>query len=123
MPTVLTPIDFNLSPVPVNLCMTRRDSFPFGFVLSQGGAVIDLTGGSFAFNVNAAPDGSGSAIFAIANSNTLAADGIVTFTPSVLNTTQVVGTYFYEVAWTDATANIRTVINGTFRIDPEVLTA
>ncbi len=120
MPSVVIPIEFNLSPVPVNLCISRRDSFPFGFTLSQSGSPINLTSSTFLFTVDTAADGSGTQLFQISNSNALTTDGVITFTPSVVDLTQNPQTSFYDIQWTDPSANVRTVIKGSFRFDPDI---
>ena len=119
MPTTVAALELNLAPVPVNLCITRRDSFPFGFVLEQDGSGIDLTGTSFLLTVNPDADGSGADLFAIAESNVLTTDGVVQFTPSVVNLTQTPAVYYYDVQWTDG-AEVRTVVNGTFTIGDDI---
>lgn len=114
-----TAVELDLSPVPINISITRRDSFPFGFVLQQDGAPIDLSGTTFKLAVNPAADGSGIDLFEIAQSNTPGDDGVVEFTPSIADLTQDPATYFYDVQWTD-TGEVRTLVNGTFTIGADI---
>ena len=107
-------------PICVNLRFTRKDSFPYQFTLTQSGVAIDLTGSTFLLTVNTTADGSGTELFQVAENNTPGVAGIVEFLPSVLNHTQVVGEYYYDVQWTDTSANVRTVANGAYEFAEEV---
>jgi hypothetical protein len=111
---------FDLTPEVIDLCITRRDSFTFGFIFEDDSGPIDFTGDAFLLTVNPAADGSGGDLFAIAQSNTLDATGLVQFLPSIVNLTQAAGAYFYDVQWTASGGDVRTLVKGGFRIDPDI---
>jgi hypothetical protein len=121
MATTLATITLDLAPVPVDICITRKDSFPFGFILEQDGSPIDLTGGGALLTVNDAADGSGAEHFSVANTNTFDATGVMTFQPSVANLTlPAKDSYFFDVEWTDAASDIRTIIKGKFVLGADI---
>lgn len=110
----------DLFPVTVNICISRRDSFVYGFLLEDANGPINLTGSSFLHTVNPAADGSGADLFAKAEFNTLDATGLVQFLPSVVDLTQPPAIYFHDIQWTDAASRVRTVIKGTYEIGPDI---
>ena len=113
-------LTLDLSPVVINICITRRDSFVYGFLLEDANGPIDLTGSSFLHTVDTQADGEGSELFSIAEFNTLDTTGLVQFLPSVANLTQTPATYFHDVQWTNAASRIRTVINGSYAIGDDI---
>ncbi|HUT76453.1 MAG TPA: hypothetical protein VM285_02140 [Polyangia bacterium] len=112
----------DLSPVCINLKLTRRDSFPISFTLTQIGAPVDVTGSSFLFTVNTAEDGSGTELFQKTNTNTPDTTGVATFEPTTTDLNQTPSEYFYDVQWTDAAASVRTVVLGTLEIVADITT-
>jgi hypothetical protein len=120
MPTVVATINFNLLPQPIDLCITRRDSFPFGFLLEQDGAPVDISGNTYQLVVDTAADGTGTELFAIAENNTPDAAGFVEFLPSVANLTQVPANYFFAVRETTPGSEIRTIVKGGFQIAADI---
>ena len=119
---VATPTVFilDLDPVIINICITRRDSFVYGFLLEDANGPIDLSGGSFLHTVNPAADGSGGDLFAIVEFNTLDTTGLVQFLPSVANLTQTPAKYFHDIQWTNPATRIRTVIKGSYTIGDDI---
>ncbi len=115
-----TVVTLDLSPVVIHLKITRRDSFTYGFILKQNGSEIDLTGSTFVHAVNPVEDGSGSDLFSIAQSNVPTTNGLVQFTPSIANLTGTAGDYFHDVQWTNASADVRTVISGKFTLGKDI---
>lgn len=116
----VAPIELNLGPVAIDIQITRRDSFPFGFILTQNGTPIDLTGSSAILTVNPSPTGSQPDLFAVPNINTPDATGVFTFQPTVLDLTQSPGDYRWDSQWTDALGDPRTYASGLFRILPDI---
>jgi len=124
MPAATAAVVADFQPVAVDLCFTREDSFPFTFTLEQpAGTPIDLTGSTFLLTVATAPggvEGGGLELFSVAHSNTPGVSGVVEFTPSQANMDEAEADYFFDVQWTDASANVRTVIAGGFAMGPQV---
>ncbi len=120
MPTVVATINFNLLPQPIDLCITRRDSFPFGFLLEQDGAPVDITNNTYLLTVDTADDGSGTQFFQISENNTPGTAGFVEFLPSVTNMTQAPGDYFFDVQQTTVGGQVRTIAKGKFQIAKDI---
>ncbi len=116
-PTVLL---LDLSPVVINICITRRDSFVYGFLLEDADGPIDLTGSTFLHTVNPQADGGGTDLFALPAFNTLDATGLVQFLPSVVDLTVAVAKYFHDIEWTNAASRVRTVIKGFYDIGDDI---
>lgn len=114
----------NLCPIEINLCFTRADSLPFTFTLtdSVSGAAIDITGGSFLLTVNTDPEPTDASdqVFQLTGVITDGPNGVVEFTPSAANLDQTPGVLFYDVQWTDASSNVRTVIKGEIEIRQDI---
>jgi hypothetical protein len=101
-----------------NVFFNRKDSFPFRwFVYDEDGELLDFTGGAVVLTVNANEDGTGSDLFTLNPTNTLSSDGILRFKPSVANNDQAPGRYFFDVEFTNAAGDIRTIIKGHWVID------
>jgi hypothetical protein len=121
MATTIVPITLNLLPQPLDICITRKDAFTFGFELTKDGSPIDLTDDTFLLTVNEAADASGAELFQLSESNTPDATGIVTFLPSVVDLTQAPATYFFDVQRTASpSGEIRTIIKGEFVISADI---
>ncbi len=120
MPTIVATINFNLLPQPIDICITRRDSFPFGFLLEQDGAPVDISGNTYLLTVDTADDGSGTAFFSISENNTPDAAGFVEFLPSVTDLTQAPGDYFFDVQQTTGAGQVRTIVKGKFQIAKDI---
>ncbi len=120
MATTATVKILDLSPIPYDVCVTRRDSKTFGWILEDDNGPIDFTGDAFVLTVNSQADGGGSSIFNTPNSNTLDATGLIEFLPTIVNHTQVPAEYFYDVQWTDAGGDVFTVLKGSYTIGPDI---
>lgn len=114
-------LELDLRPEIVDVAMARKDSFSFGYVCTdrETGDLIDFTGTTILLTVNGKRNGNGSDLFAIAPTNTLAADGILDFKPSAVNTDLPPDLYYYDIEWTYG-ASIRTIIKGVFQIDGHI---
>ncbi len=122
MPTIVATINFNLLPQPIDICITRRDSFPFGFLLEQDGAPVDISGNTYLLTVDTADDGSGTEFFSISENNTPDTAGFVEFLPSVADLTQAPGDYFFDVQQTTGGGQVRTIVKGKFQIAKDITT-
>lgn len=115
----------NLCPVDVDLCFSRGDTVTFSFTIREGTppTPIDITGSSFLLTVDPspAPTGSGNNLFQLTGAIIGAAtDGTFAFQPTAVQMNQTPSVYFYDVQWTDASSEIRTVISGQFEIQQDV---
>ena len=105
------------------IAMYRGDSHPITFTLKNPVTTlpIDLTGSTFKLTVDTLkdPPDNTTKVFEVAGVlSTTPTDGVVSFTPTALNTA-VVGKYYYDVQMTTG-ANIRTVIKSTFAITMDI---
>ena len=113
----------NLCPSSVDLCFTRADTVPFTFTLvDEDGSPIDITGSTFILTVDPEPDpvDASANLFTVPGVITDGPGGVVQFTPSSVDLDQTPDTYFYDVEWTDAGSNIRTIVNGEFEIRQDI---
>ena len=121
MATVVTALVLDLSPIPIDVCITRRDSFTYGVIFEDANGPIDFTGDSFLHTVNPQDDGGGTDVFAIANNNTLDATGLVTFSPSIADLTENPGDFFHDMQWTRASnGDVRTMGKGKYTIGKDI---
>ncbi len=98
----------------------RGDSYPVELTIKNATtkAVIDLTGFSFVLTVDtlkAPPDDTAKA-FEITGVIDDPTTGIVSFTPTVIQTDVPPKTYYYDIQMTDASGNIRTIAKNQFVI-------
>lgn len=107
------------------ITMHRGDSYPLQRTLKNNKtqAVIDLTGASFLLTVNKEenPTDDSNQLFQVAGVlNDDPTTGIVYFTPTVENTNNPAIKYWYDIQYTDAGGNIRTIAKGEFVITQDV---
>lgn len=93
-------------------------SFP-ATLKDQAGAAIDLTG--YTFLAQARTRASAGVAFTLTVTVTDAANGVVTVTVDAATTADIgPGTYVWDLQWTDAAGDIRTILAGTITVLPEV---
>lgn len=110
-------------PVVIELCRKRGDTFPDQFTLKDAaGVVIDITGFSFLLTVDPSPTPSDALgnLFQLTGTITDAANGVVEFAPSAVQSDQTPSTYFYDIQWTDGAGAIRTIIVGEYIITQDI---
>lgn len=118
MPTTL-----NLCPVEIDLCFTRADTLPFSFTIQdEAGTVIDITGGTFLLTVSSIPDppDGTTQVFQLSGTITDGPNGVVEFQPSSANLDQSPGILYYDVQWTNASGDVRTIVKGALEIRQDV---
>jgi hypothetical protein len=116
----------NVCPAAVDVCITRGDSTPISFTLvDEAGAAIDNTGSTYLLTVDPSDEPADALenLFQLAQSNTPGSDGVVTFSPSTVDTDQTPDEYFFDVQQTDVGGNLRTVIKGKFTIQQDITKA
>lgn len=114
----------SLKPQETELCRSRGDTEPMVFTIKDGdGNVIDVSGWSFLFTVDPAPDPTTTAnnLFQLTGSFvTDGTDGQVQFEPSAVEMDQTPDTYFYDLQRTDGAGKIRTLMKGSFIVLPDI---
>ncbi len=105
-----------------SICWGRGDSDAKGFVVQDSaGMAVDITGFTFRLTVNTDQDPDpGTQLFTVVGVITDAAAGKVAFAPTVSNTDQSPGEYFYDVEQTDAGGLISTIIKGVCEIVQDI---
>lgn len=105
-----------------SICWARGDSNAIGFIIKTNlGVVIDISGFSFRLTVNTDKNPSpGTELFNVVGVITDAANGEVGFAPTVSNTSQTPGKYFYDVEQTDGSGLISTLIKGKCEIIQDI---
>lgn len=96
----------------------RGDTYADEFVVKSTttGSVIDITGYSFSLVVDPQkhPASSANNLYALTGTITDAANGLVEFAPSAVQSDQTPKIYYYEVQMTDPTGRIRTIESGKY---------
>ena len=108
----------------INIIRKRGDNFPFQFTLTdEAGAAVPITGFSFRMVVDPsnAPDDTANNIFDLAASIVDGSGGIFEFSPTTMEMDITPKTYFYEVQMTDASSDIRSIVQGTFIIEQDIV--
>ena len=105
-------------PTKVDICITRGDSpvIPVE-VKDSNGSAIDISGGVFTLTVDslAEPSDALTNIFTISGVITNAAGGLVSFTPSTVDSDEIPAEYYYDVQMVLA-GSTRTILKGVFEI-------
>ncbi len=105
-----------------SICWARGDSDAKGFIVQDSaGVVIDITGFTFRLTVNTDQDPApGTELFTVVGVITDATNGRVAFAPTITDTDQTPGEYFYDVEQTDAGGLISTIIKGICEIVQDI---
>ncbi len=104
------------------LCWGRGDSDAKGFIVQDAaGAAVNIAGFSFRLTVNTDKDPApGTQLFTVTGVIIDAANGKVAFAPTIVDTAQTPGKYFYDVEQTNATGAISTIIKGACQIIQDI---
>lgn len=102
----------------------RGDTYADEFTVTSAstGAAIDITGYTFVLTVDPSPapaDATGN-LYALTGTITDAANGVVEFAPSGVQSDQTPGVYWYDVQMTDASSRIRTIASGQYRYTQDI---
>lgn len=95
----------------------RGDTVADEFTIKDAtGAVVDITGYSFRLTVNTlkAPPDTSTQLYTLTGTITNGPGGIVEFAPTVLESDQVPGKYYFDVQMTDGAGRIQTIHVGTY---------
>jgi hypothetical protein len=96
--------------------MTQGDTFVEELLMEDGeGEAIVLTGYVFASQIRRTADNGLVASFDISVN-----DSTVTRSLEPIVTADLEGTYVHDFQWTDPSGKIRTLLSGSFEIEPEV---
>lgn len=105
------------------ICWGRGDSDAKGFIIQDSaGVAVDITGFSFKMTVNSDRDPTDQVNeqFTITGVIGVAANGTVSFAPTVIDTNITPGIYFYDIEQTDVSGAIKTVIKGRVKIIQDI---
>lgn len=105
------------------ICWGRGDSDAKGFIIQDSaGVAVDITGFSFKLTVSLDKDPTDQVNeqFTIVGVIGVAADGTVSFAPTIANTDITPGIYFYDIEQTDVSSRIKTVIKGRVKIIQDI---
>lgn len=105
------------------ICWGRGDSDAKGFIIQDAnGVAIDITGFSFKLTVSSDRDPTDQVNeqFTIVGVIGVAADGTVSFAPTITDTDITPGVYFYDIEQTDVSSRIKTVIKGRVKIIQDI---
>lgn len=106
-----------------DLTRKRGDSYADEVTITDAsGVVLDITGYSFTLTVDPspAPADNTTKLFDVAGVILDAANGLVEFAPSAVQTDQTPGRYYYDIQMTDNVGRIRTIMNGTYTITQDI---
>lgn len=105
-----------------DICWGRGDSDAKGFVIQDpAGVAVDITGFTFRLTVNTDLDPDpGTQLFTVVGVIMDAPNGKVAFAPTVADTDQTPGEFFYDVEQTDAEGLVSTVIKGVCEIVQDI---
>ena len=109
-----------------NLCRKRGDTFPIVVAVTDAetGAAIALTGSdTFLLTVDPspAPADNTANLFQLTGTVIDGPNGRVRFGPlSSPQANQTPGTYFYDVQWTNAGGEVRTILEGQWEVEQDV---
>lgn len=105
------------------ICWGRGDSDAKGFIIQDSdGVAIDISGFSFQMTVSSDRDpvDQVNEQFTIVGVIGIAANGEVSFAPTVINTDITPGIYFYDIEQIDGASAIKTVIKGRVKIIQDI---
>lgn len=105
------------------ICWGRGDSDAKGFIIQDSdGVAIDISGFSFKLTVSSDRDPTDQANeqFTIVGVIGIAANGTVSFAPTITDTDITPGTYFYDIEQIDGASAIKTVIKGRVKIIQDI---
>lgn len=108
----------------IEICRKRGDNFPFQFTLTDDtGAAIDITGFSFRMVVDPSPSPPDALnnIFDLAGIITNGIGGEFEIRPTTGDMDITPGVYFYEVQMIDAGSNVRTIVQGGFTVEQDIV--
>lgn len=104
-----------------NICRSRGDTHPEIFQVKVNGVAVDITGDTFLLTVDPSPTPPDNVnnLFQIAGVLVTPAQGIVSFTPSLLQADQTPGVYFYDIQWTNG-SEVRTILRGQWEVVQDI---
>ena len=107
----------------MNLTRKRGDSFADEIaILASDGSVVDVTGYSFLLTVDPSPEPTTNAnnVFQVTGTVLDAANGLIEFAPTAVQTDVTPARYYYDIQMTDDVGRIRTIASGTYTITQDI---
>lgn len=104
------------------ICWGRGDSAARGFAIkTAAGVAVPIAGFTFRLTVNIEKNPTpGTELFTVVGVITDATNGKVGFAPTISDTDQEPGTYFYDVEQTDGSGAVDTLIKGKCKIIQDI---
>lgn len=111
----------NMTPVALDICRSRGDTFPFDLTITLDATAVDITGNTFVLTVDPSPapaDALGN-LFANVPAIQDAPGGVIRVTLSLVEADQTPSTYFYDLQMTSGIA-VRTIAKGEWVVEQDV---
>lgn len=108
----------------INITRKRGDNFPFQFAITDDAdAPIGITGFSFRFVVDPSnePTDASANLMDLTGILSNPAGGIFEFQPTTIEMDIDPETYFYEIQMIDAAGKLRTIVQGSFTIEQDIV--
>lgn len=111
---------FNLRPAPVDVLLTRGDTFSLRYTVKSGGAPVDITGWTFRLTTDPseAPPDDANNYFQVVGVVENGPAGIVRFDWTAAET-GVVRDTFYDIQSVDPDGKVRTIARGQMNWDQD----
>lgn len=106
-----------------DLTRKRGDSYADEIVVTgPTGAAVDITGYTFMMTVDPSPSPADNVTktFEVAGTILDAANGVVEFAPTTVQTDVTPARYYYDIQMTDDVGRIRTIVSGAYTIVQDI---
>lgn len=114
----------DISPVEIDVKVTRRDSTPFSFTLQdEDSNAINITGyTSFTLTVDPSeePADATANLFQLAGAFPTPLTGVITFSPTTSDHDVAPSEYYFDVEQVDGASDVRTIIKGKYTVLPDI---
>lgn len=109
-------------PAEVNIVRFRGDTWAPEFEVQQAGAAYDITGHTFKLSVNPrrGPADASAQAFQVAGVVVDGAAGLVRFPLTGIEAGIAPGVYYFDVQETNASAEVRTLVVGTWTVSQDI---
>ena len=119
-------VEFNMQYQAINITRVRGDTVSFRFnVKDSAGAAVDISGFSYKLTVDTLEDPTDDTtkVFQLTGSIVDAANGVVEFSISALQSDQDPNMYYFDLEQTDNASKIRTIAKGQWIVLQDITKA
>lgn len=111
----------NMTPVSLDICRSRGDTFPFDISITLDSTAVDITGNTFLLTVDPSPAPTDDTNNLFQNTPAIqdAAGGVIRVTLSSGDAGQTPGTYFYDLQMTSG-SSVRTIAKGQWVVEQDI---